>query len=107
MHLPDLAELHRSMIQSEIARARFIWDTRRHGKQFSVVFLADIEPMVLLFGLVGGQFAFEREVSEDYKISAYMGSDLQAFMDALELTYDPLAPFSTKAIFTEIGRAHV
>lgn len=106
IELRNLRTLHEDMRRHGETRRRFRWRTRRHGREFDVVFLPDTaEGMVLLFGLVGGQFAFERSVSVNYEISAYMGDDLDAFKDSLGLVYERGNPFSTTAIFTEF--AHV
>lgn len=59
--------------------------------------------MVLLFGLVGGQFAFELEVRADYTISTYLGDQIVAFMAALGLQGRGTERFSTTAIFGEFA----
>lgn len=105
VQLPRLAALHSSMQQEGKTRSRFVWDTRRLGARFSVIFLTDIKPMVLIFGLIGGKFAFEREVNEHYEISAYLGGKLNEFKDALKLQYKAGEPFRTSAIFAEFAES--
>jgi hypothetical protein len=101
--LQRLRTLHTHMQAAGESRRRFVWETGRHGRRFSVVFLADHRPMVLLFGLVGGQFAFELDVRADYSIDTYLGDQLGSFKEALGLTYRDGEPFSTSAIFRDFA----
>ncbi|KQQ18752.1 hypothetical protein ASF48_17695 [Rathayibacter sp. Leaf299] len=101
--LPRLRTLHAQMRAAGETRCRFTWPTRRHGREFSVVFLTDLRPMVLLFGLCGGQLAFEFDVDADYSFRPFLGEKYSALLDALGLRPDREDPFRPSAFFQDFA----
>ena len=86
LYLKNLEALHADMTRRGQTRRRFRWETYRHGHVFDVVFLTDTsDGMVLIFGLVGGRFAFERLVTDKYQINTYVGEGLNGLKMALGL----------------------
>ena len=102
MKLLGLEPLYRSMISQNFDRQKFRY---KHGRvTFDVFFFIDTRPFELLFGCLGGKFAFTVEVRLGFIIDPYLGDDYGRLCEVLGLIYDPNNPFSTAAFFRDFER---
>lgn len=91
------------MLRQNIFRYRFRY--RCNNRIFHVFFFADEAPFILLFGLVGSNFAFEFKVERGFRVlDTFLDDDeYSALCEILGLTYDPFNPFSPTAFLRDFN----
>ena len=103
MKLDGLEAIYKGMKAQEIERYRFRYQCNK--VTFEVFFFIDETPFKLLFGLIGGSFAFDLIVEKGFRINPILSKPIYSKLcEVLELNYDPNNPFSTAAFFREFDR---
>ncbi|WP_020161271.1 DUF6037 family protein [Methylobacter marinus] len=103
MRLNRLESLHQDMNAQGIIKNRFVFNFR--NLEFSVVYIAENFPHILLFGCIAHQLFLVLEVNDRYEIATYLGDNYRALVDALNLEYDPNNPFRPNVFFDEFSLA--
>ena len=103
MKLDGLVAIDEGMKAQGIERYRFRYQCNK--VTFEVFFFIDETPFKLLFGLIGGSFAFDLTVEEDFTINPILPRQkYYELCEVLGLKYDPNNRFSTAAFFREFNR---
>lgn len=103
MILNRLELLYNSMTSQGITRCRFSYRLRH--LQFSIIFLADYDPMELLFGCHAENIFFTSRVwKKNFALNTYLGDAYLPLVRALGLKPDPSNPYSPKAFFEEFNK---
>lgn len=103
MKMPGLRALYMSM--SEARESRRAFEIRNGRARLRIIFLADDSPMALLISVIGKGFYFEREISKNFELNAYLGDDYTRLKAALDIGPDATGPaFLTSEFFRAIDR---
>lgn len=94
--------LHEDMKIKEEGRAIFTFTY--NAKDFSCIFLTDINPMILYLSTLGNNpIVFEIEIDEKYCTKTYMDADYKKLIEYLEIKYDPNHTFKPIDFFKALN----
>ena len=103
MKLDGLKLIYKGIKAQGIERYRFRYQYNK--VTFEVFFFIDETPFKLLFGVLGGSFAFELIVERGFRINPELPKQkYYELCEVLGLSYDPNNRFRTTAFFQEFNR---
>ncbi|WHA08745.1 DUF6037 family protein [Enterococcus montenegrensis] len=88
MRLENFEPLFIAMNQVGEKKQRFTIEY--NGVRAHVLFLADVEPFLLIFGIQGTNEYFELEMNQDFEVNSFFAKELyRKLIEIFNIQYDP------------------